>query len=259
MATVARDALPSGERYRYLDGAERGDLAWEWLRRDSEYRRIDGDSNPPADGMVSIVEAAPAQCTARWHCLNLPDSALTWRQAPILWDAGVSPSVLRVVAIRSSIGGGQPLDLNSCGASATLVRGRNCEHVLLRDDNGALRLDIASGTLLEGPVSVLVDMSGIDEIEPVIGALRRFHHLCRNGRFPPDRGSIRQGLRRQVAALRVYDAIVQGASIRDVGVMLFGVYRVRNEWAGEALKSQCRRLIALARAMAAGGYLSLLR
>jgi hypothetical protein len=58
--------------------------------------------------------------------------------------------------------------------------------------------------------------------------------------------------------LRVHDALVAGASIRDVGVMLFGLERVRDEWAGEALKSQCRRLIATARDMAAGGYRELL-
>jgi len=58
--------------------------------------------------------------------------------------------------------------------------------------------------------------------------------------------------------LRVHDALVTGASIRDVGVMLFSLERVREEWAGEALKSQCRRLIAMARDMAAGGYRELL-
>jgi hypothetical protein len=131
--------------------------------------------------------------------------------------------------------------------------------VLVRDGKECLRLDVASGTILAGPVSVYVDLTSVREIEFAIGALRLLHHLSRTGGFPRARGSPRQGLRRQIMALRVYDALGLGASIRDVGVMLFGADRVREEWAGEALKSQCRRLIALARHMTAGGYLSLLR
>jgi hypothetical protein len=70
-----------------------------------------------------------------------------------------------------------------------------------------------------------------------------------------------QRRRRLIQAIRVHDALVQGASIRDVGVMLFGIDRIRAEWpgSGEALKSQSRRMIALSRFMASGGYRTLLR
>src|SRR3546814_4790994 len=77
------------------------------------------------------------------------------------------------------------------------------------------------------------------------------------GRIPALSTRACQRLRRQVLALRVHDALAAGASIRDVGIMLFGFERVRDEWADEALKSHCRRLIALAREMVAGGYRTL--
>lgn len=77
--------------------------------------------------------------------------------------------------------------------------------------------------------------------------------------LPVPRSRAHQTWRRHIAALRVHDALALGASIRDIGLLLFGLERIRQEWAGEALKSQCRRLIAQARAMAAGGYRSLLR
>src|SRR3546814_17468111 len=80
----------------------------------------------------------------------------------------------------------------------------------------------------------------------------------RTGRIPALSTRACQRLRRQVLALRVHDALAAGASIRDVGIMLFGFERVRDEWADEALKWHCRRLIALAREMVAGGYRTLL-
>lgn len=259
MPTAAHGVWPDAASYRHLEAARPADLAWEWLRRNPGYRRIGFDRTWETPGTVPIVERAPAECTARWGCLNLPHPDLSWQDAPILWSAHVDPSVLKVMALRSSGRRGGLFDLRRCRAAATLVRGQGCEHVLLRDGDCCVRLDVASGTLLAGPVSVFVDLASVGEIEPAIGALRRFHHLCRTGGLPTPRGSARQGPRRQVMALRVFDALAQGASIRDVGVMLFGVERVRDEWAGEALKSQCRRLIALARTMAGGGYLSLLR
>jgi len=61
--------------------------------------------------------------------------------------------------------------------------------------------------------------------------------------------------------LRVHDALTAGASIRDIGIMLYGLARIEAEWRdpGESLKSQCRRFIASARAMASGEYKDLLR
>lgn len=87
-----------------------------------------------------------------------------------------------------------------------------------------------------------------------MAALRRFLHFCRVGVLPAYSPPASQRLRRQAVILRVADALAQGASIRDVGIMLYGAERVSEEWADEALKSQCRRLIAMAR----GGYKSLL-
>ena len=61
--------------------------------------------------------------------------------------------------------------------------------------------------------------------------------------------------------LRVHDAIGQGASQREIGVVLFGDERVARDWVREsdALRSRVRRLVHEARAMARGGYRQLMR
>ncbi|WP_449470581.1 DNA -binding domain-containing protein [Sphingobium chungangianum] len=256
MPAALPDAWPAAASYRYLDHAGPAGLAWEWLRRDPAYQAVAGTS-AVAHGDVTLLEPAPADCTGRWGCLAMPDAGLGWMEAPVLWSAAVDASVLQVVALAVMDLQTEPFDHIGSAVRATVVRGDQREHVLLGSGAGAIRLDVAGGSLLEGPVSLMHDLSGVVDLEPTLAALRRFLNFRRTGHLtvvPP----ASQRLRRQVLALRVHDALVAGASIRDVGVMLFGLDRIREEWAGEALKSQCRRLIAMARDMATGGYRELL-
>lgn len=178
------------------------------------------------------------------------------------WSARVDPSVLRVDAIplRAS-DEATSFNLRRWLSRATVVKqASGDENLLLHDGMNSIRLDIMSGSLLNGPVALRFDIHRGDSVDPMIDTLRRFLHFQRTGAVPPLRRSRVRHHQRVVLALRVHDALVQGASIRDVGIMLFGIGRVEAEWeaSGESLKSACRRLIALARSMAEGGYLSLL-
>lgn len=258
MPAAAQTAWPDAGSYRYLDGAGPADLAWEWLRRDPEYRRFADDRTTPLEGRISFVDAAPPVCTARWGCLNPPDPSQSWQDVSILWSSAVDPSVLEVMALAPADSMRPAFNLRRCGAKAVIVHGSDREHVLIRANGEAVRLDVLSGSLADGPVALLHHLAGTEAIEPTLAALRRFMAFCRGESLLTARRSSRQRLSGHLLVLRVHDALVQGASIRDVGVMLFGSERVRQEWAGEALKSQCRRLIARSREMAAGGYKSLL-
>lgn len=256
MQAALPDAWPAAASYRYLDHAGPAGLAWEWLRRDLAYQAIAATS-AVAVGNVTVLEPAPADCMARWGCLVTPYASLGWTEAPVLWSAAVDASVLQVMALPVEDQQTEPFDLVRSPVGATVVRGEHREHVLLGSGAGAFRLDVAGGSLLDGPVALMHDLAGLVDVEPALVALRRFLEFRRTGQLPADPPAS-QRLRRQVLALRVHDALSMGASIRDVGVMLFGLERVGQEWAGEALKSQCRRLIAMARDMAAGGYRELL-
>lgn len=263
MAGAPQRAWPPGEAYRYLETAGRADLAWEWLRRDFDFRRLAPSVTREVAGGIAIAETASPESEARWGCIHIPDPGLRFTDTPVLWSADVDPSVLRVIASPASVVDGPAFDLRRWGAAATLVTGaQGRESLLLRNAGcGGLRLDVISGSLLQGPVALLFEFGRRSEIELAIAALRRYYHLCCTGEFPAVSFHRNQRFQRQIQALCVHDALAQGASIRDVGTMLFGGDRVRVEWPGQgdALKSHCRRMIALVRFMAAGGYKTLLR
>lgn len=255
MSAAAPHAWPAADDYHYLEDATPTDLAWEWLRRDPVYRKLDHDRAVPAGARVSIIPIAPPECIARWGCLTLPSPELDFTEAPILWSPVADPAVLRVLALdpHESV---RRFDIEKCGVPATLVCGNGCEHVRLGCAGSAVRLDVVLGTVLDGPVWLVHDLALAGP--PALSGLHRFLHLSAAGHLPAFRPSPSQRTRRQAIALRVADALAQGASIRDVGIMLYSADRVSREWSEEALKSQCRRLIALAREMSGGGYIGLL-
>src|SRR3546814_6912197 len=76
-------------------------------------------------------------------------------------------------------------------------------HLLVRG-RSAVRLDVIGGTLLDGPASLRLDVSGIGHVDRATAALRDFLHLCRGGALPL------KGTRlppRAIDALRVHDAL----------------------------------------------------
>ncbi len=252
---------PGDQAYRYLEDIGPAGLAWEWLRRDPEYRRLKPARRCAGLAGVTLIEHAAYDVVSRWGCLNVEDPALPAPEGTILWSSAFDPSVLRCVAAPAAIGQVGAFDLEHCGEKAVVAAGdAGTEHILIGGKSGGLRLDVLEGTLLQGPVSVRYDFSAVGDIKPLLAPLRAFHNICRTGRLSLRPTRKRQRDRRVVDALRTYDALREGASIRDVGILLFGEQRVAEEWGalGEALKSHSRRIIALARGMAGGGWRGLL-
>src|SRR3546814_17336485 len=93
MSAAQPDAWPAAASYRYLDDAGPADLAWEWLRRDPDYRKLADRSALPGHD-PAILDPAPAQCKALWGCLNIPDAARRSTDASLLWRAEVDRSCL---------------------------------------------------------------------------------------------------------------------------------------------------------------------
>lgn len=248
--------------YRYLEGANRSQFAWEWLRRDPDYRKLTPSVRHRMASGLTIIEPAPAFCRERWGCHFIEDPSVFVPDIPMVWDPVLDGSVLRVEARaprerRTSI-----FDLEQCASRAVLIRvDGGDEQCLLFEGLHRIHLHVIAGTLLEGPVELRFNIGWSGAFEPAILTLKHFLHLCRSGQMPPHRPTPGRMRDRAISMLRVHDALSQGASIRDVGIMLFGLARIEAEWRdpGESLKSQCRRLIASARAMADGRYKELLR
>lgn len=245
-------------------------LAWEWLRRDPLYRdaaravaaartRATAGAGARRGTGDALVVLHGDEGAARWglHAFEDPDlpAATAW---PV-WRREVFPHTL-VAATEADAdqSSADRFDLARFAAIATVVRDEGAEHVLLSDGLASLRLDMAAGSLLVGPVCLAWRLAGIAALDGPLATLHALVRLCRSGRLDPPRPRSRN--RRLVLLLRAHDALRAGASQRAIAGELLSREAAQVRWRTEApsLRLQAQRLAGGARAMARGGYRALL-
>ncbi|AOH84389.1 hypothetical protein AWL63_10850 [Sphingomonas panacis] len=135
------------------------------------------------------------------------------------------------------------------------------EHVLLGIGPHSIRLSVAHGTLLDGPVRLAYQLSGTDRLEIRLLALRRFAAFLRSRRMPVALFPTNAKARRWSDILRVLDALALTSRHRSVAEHLFGTALVSRDWSGgsDYLRTRTHRLVGQARELVAGGYLDLVR
>lgn len=209
------------------------------------------------------MQSRPPARSSAGGCTFAEDPGIGAPAARILWHEALDPGTLSVTVTPVSGQGPDAVDLDRLAPWLTVVEGRDArEHAVLSDGWRRIRVDVEAGTLRAGGTVILAyRLRGLCSAESRLLPLRRLATLCRVGRFaatlyPPDRR-----MRRWIEFLRVADAQASGASYQDIACTLFGEARTRRDWhaPGRSLHSQVRRLVAGARAMAAGGYRDLLR
>lgn len=184
-------------------------------------------------------------------------------EARLIWHANYDPGTVSVSAFPADPGDPDSFQVNDLApwlTGTTDEEGR--EHVVLSDGWRHVRIDVEEGRFLgEDAVLLQYRLTGIASAEPGALTIRRIIDLCRRRRFtknlfPPDRH-----MARGLDALRVHDALMDGASQREIGAVLFGQRRIALDWSGtsDSLRSRVRRLVSEARAMARGHYRQLMQ
>ncbi len=134
---------------------------------------------PPAGGSIFVEDARVPAPAAR-----------------ILWRAEHDPSVVAVAAEPVRSDSPDRFELASLAVPTTIVTlGDGSERVAISDGLRRIRLDVESGTLLEGPVRLHYRLAGIEDVEAKLATLRRLLSLSRLGRFSraPDTRDSRRG------------------------------------------------------------------
>jgi len=242
--------------YEPLLEADRSLFAWEWLRRNPDYRCA-------AEQALASSSRDPAGAGDRpeqWglHAFEPPSAAVP-RARPV-WRAAVHPYVLGIEA--GPPDGDDLFDLGRLGAISTLITapdGR--EHLLLSDGIRAIRIDVLSGTIAAGPARLRYRLAGLSAAEAPVLTLRRLLALWRTGRFGRSLHPEDARARRGVLMLRAYDAVAAGANQRAIAAELLGGRAARERWRVEApsLRSRAQRLVRGARRLAQAGFRDLLR
>lgn len=135
------------------------------------------------------------------------------------------------------------------------------EHLLLGKGARSIRLSVAKGTLLDGPVRLAYQLGGTDRLDLRLLALRRLAGFLRHRRMPAALFPIAVKAQRWSEIIGALDALALTSTHRAVAQALFGEMLVERDWTGgsDYLRTRTHRLICQARTLAAGGYLDLVR
>jgi hypothetical protein len=103
--------------------------------------------------------------------------------ARLLWHARLDPAVLEVEASPALSHEPDAFDLERFEAFAIVAKGKSGkEHIALSDGYRRIRMDVVSGTLLEGPIILTHRLTGLIGLSPKILALRQLIALTRTRR-----------------------------------------------------------------------------
>lgn len=231
--------------YRALIGCDAALFAWEWLRRDPDYRRAATrrDANPERFGLHLFEDPDRHAASARiWWCADTDPTVLAATAEPCPHPRAFDPARLaRLMSIVTDADG--------------------VEHVLLADGRHTLRVDIIAGTLRQGPVRLAWRLSGLEEALAPTTTLRRLVDLYRTGFFSNAGQLSAAKARRWALLLRVRDALAEGASQRAIAAALFGEASLGARWRVDApaYRLRVQRLVQAARRMARHDSAMLLR
>jgi hypothetical protein len=262
----AESAWRDRARYDHLLGFDKATWAWECLRR-----ALGRDPILPCHPSWRLLRERPPLCVLTIHRCNpacsrvVPLAAIGGMDAfagHVFWCGELPAPVLALDALPAAPDAPDAFDLHALPYPVVvLCHPDSGEHVLIADGPRCIRVEVRSGTLLNGPVQLAFHVPGDGDVSAKILTLRRLTGLCRLGRFPVTLFPPERRARRWAMALQAWDGRQAGASHREIARVIHGEAAVQRDWLGESdyMRTHIKRLLRTANALIGGGWRYLLR
>jgi hypothetical protein len=247
----------NAENYAYVKQLPPAGCAWEFLRRNPDYKKAWLVFK--ADPNASSKENSGA---AVFGLLRFASPERDARTANVFWHPGVSREVLRLIASRRDPGDCCPtLPLNELQCRMTRQSGRAGEqHILFAEDGRFLQLEIQGLNAMDAArLSTEIVLSPPRLLAAQVQGLRRLADIvsqrCLRACFyPPDKRASRFS-----RLLQVLDGWSARASYREMALAIFGDARVSADWHNPHLRDHLRRALRSGTALMLNGYRRLLK
>jgi hypothetical protein len=251
--------------YAYTRGLDHTGWAWEFLRRNEDYRRdfwINRAGHPVpithASGALVLRLRRRVLAAERWglHCFADPHKSAP--DAYVFWLADqVNDSVSCILHIANDNEGGALSLASFVGRRRVLVT-PNEELVVIADHQMSACMVVKNPTFLIGSSKVTFEIPGLEDPTKAIEAVQNLRRLRTNAnaetaiqsRFPP----------KYLNYLIALDGHLAGRSYRDIAEILYGADRIGPYWTDDSrgYKSKVRRAAERGLALMNGGYRDLL-
>lgn len=243
--------------YDWLREADPMFFAWEWLRRDPDYREeaLANPSQTTGHQPRMIIEQPEA---SKWGLHAFEDPRRSSVARP-LWLASRDKAVLRSSAIKAGAKS-DSFSLEKVHAMATVGLADDECRLLLCQHSRAVRLDVGGHEILRSPVELQFRICGFEAARQSIRTWERLKQLMTGESLPPLSWGGLQVRRRQLLLLRTFDALGAGATQRQIAAELIRPEAANSRWrsVNPSLRSQAQRMVKGARAYAQGRFWSFL-
>ena len=255
-------------RYDYLSWLSPDRWAWEYLRRNIEFKRDASMRSPNDVSDVSSSYLKPARIlrprvtqtlAERWGLLFMPDPELNGYEVNAVWSHYVFPDQVEVNCTPRKPGQNCDIwDRTIAHCQVTHITDRSAREYLLVRGRGCVAQIRCTGMSLLGlePVRMKLQISDMQAYDQKLKRQKEIMKLYGDG---PDRSEplwtkTTQILRNGLIAL---DCQALGMKHRDIAAVLYGEEAVAENWGDDcnSIRSQLRYVIRKAEGLRDGGYL----
>ncbi len=267
---------PDPADYAYTAGLSPFGWAWEFLRRNADYRRAAAAARvgagasgravlrcPREDGTLWLVVLRSEPAAAPWGLEHFPEHDANGVDAPVFWRSDAIGGDLEAVLQLDGGGGADLLRLSDIpGRKAVLVRPGERARLLVENAGYA---EVLSAAVPAHPppddVALMLGVGGWSSLDARLARLAAFVAFCkqRQDTLAGAGAPYRRSARRLADALVALDGWLAGRSYRDIAHAFHDPLEIEDDWRGPgAIKLRMRRRVAGGIALMQGGYRRLL-
>jgi hypothetical protein len=256
------------EAYSHTDKLSLREFAWEFLRRNEEFRENWATARleygiAGYDGPTAILVSQHAMPSlARWGCLYASSPTQDALSSLVFWSPDLCASVLRLTAFKLDAKvATTPFILRSIQSpSAILELPQGPQHLLFAEGGRALQLVIEGEDVLR-PVRLMTDSAHEGSMASAqLRALQCFNDLRLTGHFFPSNVQRDRLSTRFRNVLRILDGHLSGASNHEIAKVVLKDQYSDEKWDSPdyALRDRVRKALARGIFLMQQGYRKLL-
>ncbi|WP_063684680.1 DUF2285 domain-containing protein [Bradyrhizobium stylosanthis] len=244
------------------------DWAWEFLRRNEDYRTDWRASVPRHLPWITLIDGTRLLRLRRrfpraekWGLFAFADPRLGADQTPVFWHANALKRVVRLNATRPRPESKTaPFALGNFRVDRHAVIGADGVPLVLMKGGGVhIPLEIHGLPILTAPFAPVFELRDLADISAQTELLKQLKRFTEPGFQKVQRPPFANDERLQHALIAL-DESLRGKTYRQIAVAVFGEKKVTEEWRSHSqfLKDRTRRLVAKGTELMNGSYRDLL-